>query len=139
MIEQLAGTGVSVSGLGRHATLGPSLSIQGDIFAQQDLVVRGTVRGNVDLPEHSLTIAPEGRVIGNVFARAVTIGGTCDGAVMATVRVQVFAGATVEAEITTPRLFVEDGALVQGRADTHRTEAAMRVARYRLEKRMANG
>ena len=45
-----------------HATLGPSLSITGDIYAQQDLLVRGTITGNLDLPDHSLTIAPEGRV-----------------------------------------------------------------------------
>ena len=93
--------------------------------------------GNVDLPDHSLTIAPEGRVIGNVFARAVTVGGTFEGDLTATARVQVFAGATVLGDVTTPRLFVEDGAVLEGKVDTRRTEAAMRVARYRLEKRMA--
>ena len=49
----------------------------------------------------------------------------------------MFAGATVVGDVTTPRLFVEDGAMLEGKVDTHRTEAAMRVARYRLEKRMA--
>lgn len=137
MSEHQAGSGASVSGIGRHATLGPSLSITGDIYAQQDLLVRGTVEGNVDLPDHSLTIAPEGRVIGNVFARAVTVGGSFQGDLTATARVQVFAGGTVHGDVTTPRLFVEDGAVLEGKADTHRTEAAMRVARYRLEKRMA--
>ena len=137
MSDHHAGSGVTASGIGRHATLGASVSIVGDIFAQQDIVVRGTVQGNVDLPDHALTIAPEGRIVGNVFARAVSIGGTFEGDLTATARVQVFAGASVQADVTTPHLFLEDGAVLQGKVDTHRTEAAMRVARYRLEKRMA--
>ena len=125
------------AGIGLHATLGPTLTLTGNLYAQQDFVVRGTITGDIDLPDHTLTITAEGRVTGRVFARAVTIDGTFDGSITATTRVQVFAGARIRGEITTPRLFVEDGALLQGKADTTRTDAAMRVARYRLEKRMA--
>lgn len=126
-------------GVGVHATMGPTLALAGDIYAEQDLLVRGTITGNLDLPNHTLTIAPEGRVVGNVFARAVTVDGTIEGEVMATARVQIFAGATVRADVTTPRVFIEDGATLAGKVDTRRTDAAMRVARYRLEKRMAAG
>lgn len=131
------GQGVPPVGVGVHATMGPTLTLVGDIYSEQDLLVRGTITGNLDLPNNTLTIAPEGRIVGNVFARAVTIDGTIEGEVMATARVQIFAGATVRADVTTPRIFVEDGATLQGKVDTRRTDAAMRVARYRLEKRMA--
>jgi cytoskeletal protein CcmA (bactofilin family) len=137
----MAGNDTGTAGivLGRHATLGPTLSITGDLYAEQDLIVRGAISGNLDLPNHTLTVAPEGRVTGRVFARAVTIDGAFEGELAATARVQIFAGATVRADVTTPRLFVEDGATLQGKVDTRRTDAAMRVARYRLEKRMATG
>ena len=124
-------------GVGRHATLGPTLSLDGDLYTEQDLVVRGTITGNIDMPDHALTIAPDGRVAGRVFARAVTVDGVFEGNLTATARVQVFAGGTVRGEVSTPRFFVEDGAVVEGKVDTKRTDAAMRVARYRLEKRMA--
>lgn len=139
MIGSTPGPGAAASAIGRHATFGPTVSIAGDIYAEQDLVVRGTVTGNLDLPNHTLTIAPEGRVVGRVFARAVTVDGVVEGEIMATARVQVFASASVFADVTTPRLFLEEGACLQGKVDTRRTDAAMRVARYRLEKRMAAG
>jgi cytoskeletal protein CcmA (bactofilin family) len=132
-----AGTSGATKGFERHATMGPTLSLVGDIYTEQDLLVRGTITGNLDMPDHALTIAPGGRVVGRVFARAVTIDGVFEGNLTATARVQVFAGATVRGDVCTPRLFVEDGALVEGKIDTRRTDAAMRVARYRLEKRMA--
>lgn len=121
----------------RHGSLGPSLSVTGDVLAGQDLLVEGRLHGNLDMPEHALTIAPGARVEGRVFARAVTIAGTFVGELTATTRVQVIGQASVDGEVTCPRLLVEDGAVVHARVDTRRTESAVKVARYRLEKRMS--
>lgn len=121
----------------RHSSLGSSFSVTGDVLCRQDLVVEGRVHGNIDLPDHALTIAPGGRVEGRVFARAVTVAGAFDGEMTATTRIQVVERGSLAGEITCPRLLVEDGALVQARVDTRRTEPAVKVAQYRLEKRLA--
>lgn len=121
----------------RHSSFGPSFSLTGDVLSRQDLLVEGSIRGNLDLPDHALTIAPGGRVEGRVFARAVTVAGTFAGEITATTRIQIVADASVHGEITCPRLIVEDGAVVQARVDTRRTEPAVKVAQYRLDKRLA--
>jgi cytoskeletal protein CcmA (bactofilin family) len=95
------------------------------------------IRGNLDLPDHALTIARGGRVEGRVFARAVTVAGAFAGTITATTRVSIIDQAVVSGEITSPRLVVEDGAVVEARVDTRRTESAVKVAQYRLEKRLA--
>ncbi len=121
----------------RHSNFGPSFSLAGDVLSRQDLVVEGRIRGNLDLPDHALTIAAGADVEGRVFARAVTVSGAFRGVMTATTRIQVVAQGRVEGEVTSPRLVVEDGAQVCARVDTRRTEPAVRVAKYRLEKRLA--
>ena len=121
----------------RHSSFGPSFTVTGDVLCRQDLLVEGHIRGNIDLPEHALTIAPGGHVEGRVFARAVTVSGVFTGVMTATTRIQVIERGRVEGEITSPRLVVEDGAIVCAKVDTRRTEPAVRVAQYRLEKRLA--
>lgn len=122
----------------RHSSFGSSFSVDGDVIARQDLVVEGRVTGNIALPDHALTIAPGGRVEGSVFARAVTVAGTFVGDITATTRIQVVERGSVDGEMTSPRLLVEDGAIVRAKVDTRRTESAVKVAQYRLEKRMAD-
>lgn len=121
----------------RHSSLGPSFSVTGDLLSRQDLLVEGRISGNLDLPEHALTIAAGGRVEGRVFARAVTVAGSFVGEMTATTRIQVIERASVEGELTCPRLLVEDGAFVHARVDTRRTEPAVKVAQYRLDRRLA--
>jgi cytoskeletal protein CcmA (bactofilin family) len=121
----------------RHNDLGPSFSVIGDLLSRQDLLVEGRIRGNIDLPDHALTIAPGARVEGRVFARAVTVAGSFIGEMTATTRIQVIDRGSVQGELTCPRLVVEDGAFLHARVDTRRTEPAVKVAQYRLEKRLA--
>lgn len=135
MIQDRARGSVDVPS--RHSSFGPSFSVTGDVLSRQDLVVEGRIRGNLDLPDHALTIAPGGHVEGRVFARAVTVAGAFVGEMTATTRIQVIERGSLAGEITCPRLLVEDGAQVQARIDTKRTESAVKVAQYRLEKRLA--
>jgi cytoskeletal protein CcmA (bactofilin family) len=128
--------GLGVAPVQRHSTMGSSFTLVGDVLSRQDLLIEGVIRGNLDLPDHALTIAHGARVEGKVFARAVTVAGAFAGAITATTRVAVVDRAEVSGEITSPRLIVEDGARVTARVDTMRTESAVKVARYRLEKRL---
>jgi cytoskeletal protein CcmA (bactofilin family) len=135
MMTDRARTGVDAPV--RHSHFGASFSLDGDVLSRQDLLVEGRIKGNIDLPEHALTIAAGGHVEGRVFARAVTISGSFEGELTATTRVQVLDRARVGGELTCPRLLVEEGAVVRARVDTRRTESAVKVAQYRLDKRLS--
>jgi cytoskeletal protein CcmA (bactofilin family) len=75
-----------------------------------DAAIKGTLvsAGTLILGEHS---SMEGTIEGN----AVTIGGRFDGIVNATGKVEIQTGAIVVAEIHTPCLIIEPGAVFDGR------------------------
>jgi cytoskeletal protein CcmA (bactofilin family) len=118
-------------------TIGRSLRVAGDLYAEQDLVLHGQVAGGIDLPNHALTVQQTGRLEGNAFARIVTLSGTMVGDIIATELVEVLGGATLEGNIAAPRVYLDEGATFRGRIDMRRTDAAISVARYRLQRRGA--
>jgi hypothetical protein len=54
---------------GEPATIGPSITIKGDVTGDEDLVIQGKIEGKVDLAQHNVTIGPEGRVKADVFGQ----------------------------------------------------------------------
>lgn len=119
----------------RPGVIAEGIVIAGDVLADEDLIIAGRLDGDINLPNHALTIAPEGRVTGQMFAKIITIAGRVSGAVTASDSIEVLEGAVVDGDLTAPKIGVELGAWFQGRVEMKRAEAAVRVARYRLERR----
>jgi cytoskeletal protein CcmA (bactofilin family) len=117
-------------------TIGRSLKITGDLYAQQDLVLHGQVAGSIDVPDHALTVQQTGRLDGNAFARIVTLAGAMVGDVTASELVEVLPGASLEGNVAAPRVYLDEAATFRGRIDMRRTDAAVRVARYRLQRKV---
>jgi cytoskeletal protein CcmA (bactofilin family) len=132
-IEMLA----AATGLGRPGQLGRGVAIRGDVFAREDLVVEGHLDGTLSAPGHVITIARGAVVRGHVFAQIILVEGSASGELTAIERVDVVAGARVEADITAPSVALAEGAWVVGRIDMARADAAARVARYRLQRLLA--
>jgi cytoskeletal protein CcmA (bactofilin family) len=118
------------------ARFGEHVTVRGVIFAEQDLVLAGGVDGDLNLPNHAVTIDRSGRVSGSVFARIIIILGRVTGEITASERIEIMPEATVEASLTAPRLALHEGAFYRGKVEMKRAEAAVRVARYRLEKQV---
>lgn len=116
------------------ARFGERVNVRGVVFAEQDLVVAGTIEGDLNLPNHAVTIDRTGRVMGSVFAKIITILGRVTGEATASDRIEIMPEATVEAGLTAPRIALHEGAFYKGKVEMKRAEAAVRVARYRLEK-----
>lgn len=110
------------------------LSIVGDLTSDQDLTIDGQYDGHITLLEQHLTIAESASVKGKVVARSVTVAGKLDGNVIASVRVDLRATATVRAHLQTPSIVIDEGARFDGSVDPSRTAAAMQVARYRQKR-----
>jgi cytoskeletal protein CcmA (bactofilin family) len=107
------------------------LVITGTLQAEEPVSIGGTVRGEVLATHHELTIEHGGRIDGSATARAITIGGTFVGRMIALQAVRLQRTAWVRAEITAPSIAIEDGATFNGSVETARVEAALRVAAYR--------
>lgn len=99
------------------ARIGKSVVICGEIKGSEDLIVDGRVEGTVNLAESRLTIGPTANVAADVSARDVLILGHVQGNVVASGRVELRAGCTVEGDIRALRLAVEDNAVFRGKVD----------------------
>jgi cytoskeletal protein CcmA (bactofilin family) len=99
------------------ARIGKTVVICGEIKGSEDLIVDGRVEGTVSLAENRLTIGPSANVAADLAAKDVLIQGRVQGNVVATGRVELRAGCSVEGDIRALRLAVEDNAVFRGKVD----------------------
>jgi cytoskeletal protein CcmA (bactofilin family) len=107
------------------ARIGKSVVICGEVKGNEDLIVDGRVEGTVSLADCRLTIGPTAHVAADLSARDVLILGRVQGNVVATGRVELRAGCTVEGDIRALRLAVEDNAVFRGKVDLTQGAAKM--------------
>ena len=99
------------------ARIGKSVVICGEVKGSEDLILDGRVEGTVNLSESRLTIGPNANVAADLFAKDVLILGRVQGNVVASGRVELRAGCSVEGDIRALRLAVEDNAVFRGKVD----------------------
>ncbi len=97
------------------AWIGKAVHVEGKVVSGEDLVIDGDVEGSIEVGNHSLTIGPGAAIKADLVAKDVTISGSVVGDVKANERVELRAGASVQGDITSPRLMMADGATVSGK------------------------
>ena len=113
-------------------TIGKGMNIKGSLTADEPVVIVGSLNGDVLVANHAVTVSIGGRVDGAVTARVITVQGGSVGRLIARDIVRVLEGATVNADVASPKLALEEGAVFNGKVDGGaRAEAAARVAAYR--------
>jgi cytoskeletal protein CcmA (bactofilin family) len=99
------------------ARIGKTIVICGEVKGGEDLIVDGRVEGTVSLTESRLTIGPSAHVSADLSAKDVLIMGHVQGNIVASGRVELRAGCSVEGDIRALRLAVEDNAVFRGKVD----------------------
>lgn len=87
--------------------------VTGDIECQGVLKVEGRIEGSVR-NARQVMLAKEGAVRGDVNAEEVVVGGTIDGNVTASSRLELQTTAVVNGEISTKSIIVMEGARING-------------------------
>jgi cytoskeletal protein CcmA (bactofilin family) len=100
----------------RPSVLGKTLSFKGELWADEDLVLQGRVEGTIHHTQ-SLTVGPDGVVIGDIRARGIVVEGTVEGDLHGSVSVLVTASAKVRGNIVAPRVGIMEGATFNGGVD----------------------
>lgn len=93
--------------------------IQGELSFETTFRVDGTVEGTVN-SQGDLVVGEGGVVDGEVQVGQVFVSGTVKGSVKAQRKVHIAPGGKVLADLETPALIVEDGAVVEGRCTMSR-------------------
>ncbi len=104
------------------ASIGKSVTIKGQIFSREDLIVDGEIEGAIELNDHRLTVGPNGRVRAGIKAREIVVLGSIDGNVEALDKIDIRKDAKLVGDIKTARIIIEDGAYFKGSIDIVRTE-----------------
>lgn len=97
-----------------QSRLGPSLLLKGEISGNEDLFIDGTVEGIVRLNEGKLMIGPAATVKADITAGEVVVRGNLKGNIFARGRIEVRNDGSVTGDLTTPQVFIEEGALFKG-------------------------
>ena len=104
-------------GQGNAAQLGKSLKVKGEINGSEDLYIDGEVDGKITLQGNNLTIGPNGNVRAQVTAHSITILGRLEGNVRAADRVEIRKTGSLEGDLVTARIAIEEDAVFRGSID----------------------
>lgn len=97
-----------------QSRFGPGLRVKGEISGNEDLLIDGAVEGIVRLNEGKLVIGPAGNVKADISAGEVLVRGNLKGNIFARGRIEVRNDGSVTGDLTTPQVFIEEGALFKG-------------------------
>lgn len=106
--------------------IGPSIKIKGEVTGDEDLVIRGSVEGTVDLAAHEVTVGESGKVRADIKGKTVTINGEVTGDVTGGEKVIISKTGHVRGNIIAPRMTLEDGAVFKGSIDMDPGDASGR-------------
>jgi cytoskeletal protein CcmA (bactofilin family) len=122
------GTPPRVAGRGGVATIGPSISIKGDVVGDEDLLVEGKVDGEIRVKNHSVTVGRSGQVKADVYAKSIQVEGEVFGSLYGQEDVAIRQSGKVQGNIVAPRVTLEDGSTFRGSIDMRSPEQAKGAA-----------
>jgi cytoskeletal protein CcmA (bactofilin family) len=110
------------------AVLGPTLRFKGELSAEEDFILQGSLEGSISNPQ-CVTVGTEGTVIGDIKARVITIDGKIEGDLYGDESVVVHESGRVTGNIYAPRVGIVEGAFFSGRIEMGGKPAASTAAR----------
>ncbi len=102
---------------GQTTTIGASITLNGELNGNEDLLIQGQVEGNIFLKEHNLTIGEQGRIKANAFAKTITVRGELTGDLNGLDKVTITSTGRVRGNIVAPKVILEEGATFKGSID----------------------
>jgi cytoskeletal protein CcmA (bactofilin family) len=97
--------------------IGKSVVIRGELTGNEDLYLDGEIEGNINLRDHKLVIGPNGKIKASITARDVVVHGRVEGNVSASERVELKRACSLNGDVNTQRIVIEDGAFFKGAID----------------------
>ena len=99
-----------------NTVIGNSIVIDGEISGDEDLTIRGTVKGRITLSA-SLHVETSGVVEADIETDNVAISGSVTGNVHANEKVELKSDGKMIGDVKAPRILISDGAVFKGNVD----------------------
>ena len=101
-----------------EAYIGPTLRIEGEIVADENLRIDGSVKGSLSAGGNRITLGEMAFLRADIVAREVVVHGASQGNLRACDRIEIKKHSCVEGDVTAAQVIVEEGAHFKGRVDT---------------------
>jgi cytoskeletal protein CcmA (bactofilin family) len=102
--------------------LGSSLRVKGEISGTEDLLIDGEIEGLIELDGRKLTVGTTAKLTADINARDVVVYGDVKGNVHAAGKIEIKKGGSVNGNLTTAQILIEDGADFRGSIEIDRAE-----------------
>lgn len=99
------------------AVLGPSITIQGTLAGDEDLLIEGRVDGEIAFKNHTVTVGKSGRIKADLHCKNIYVEGQVHGNLYGDDVVVVKTSAKVNGNAVAPRVSLEDGCHFHGSID----------------------
>ncbi len=99
------------------SVIGPTLVFKGELSADEDLVIEGTIEGTIAHHKKNLTIGKNGRVTADIHASSVLVEGALNGDIHSDGLVSLAKDAMVIGNVYCARIVMEDGARFNGKIE----------------------
>jgi len=96
--------------------LGSNLSVNGTVLGEDDVQLLGVHVGDFDL-RGNLNVHQSAKIVGNVKASTISVGGTVEGNVSATKKMIIFQTADIKGDLKTPVISIQEGAQFNGKVN----------------------
>lgn len=110
------------------SVLGPGLTVEGEIKSNGDVRIEGKLDGNLSC-EGQVNVTSTGVIEGDLTADRLVVAGKVKGSLTAGDSARLVSGCRVEADVRSPRLELEDGAMLNGRVDMGGSAGASKAPR----------
>ena len=99
------------------SVIGPTLVFKGELSADEDLVIEGTIEGTIAHHKKNLTIGKKGRVTADIHASSVLVEGELNGDIHSDGLVSLAEGSMVIGDVYCARIVMEEGARFNGKIE----------------------
>ena len=109
-----------------RSRIGQSVAFKGEIHSEEDFFVDGVVEGMISIPKNLLVIGANSTVKADVHAHSLLLSGRLVGQVAIVERIEIKKTGTLEGNLVTHRIVVEDGGVFRGSCDIKKPGEAAR-------------
>ncbi len=102
----------------KSAWVGQSVVFKGELLSAEDMVLDGQVEGTINVRDHSLTIGPDADIRADIVGKIVIIRGRVKGQIIASEKIHIHETASIEGDVSSPKIVIADGARLEGRLET---------------------
>jgi len=102
---------------GDRSVIGSSITIKGELSGTQDVLIMGSVEGQLSLTGCNLTVGKEGRIKADLLARMIRVDGFVEGLLRGEEQIIVSETGRVRGKLIAPQVVLKEGCSFKGTVD----------------------